>query len=228
MNPSPKPAQRGKARPRAAAGDPVTKTNGRRVASQQRRQAILHAALHIFAENGFAAARLDDVAARAGIAKGTLYLYFADKEALFEELIRSYMSPILDKLEATSAAAAPLPAPLLLQQLFELFRREVLETERKHIIQLLISEGPRFPALAEFYFREIVSRGIRALGGLARQAQASGQLPSNALARYPQLIVAPLLVAVVWDRLFSRFEPLDVDGMLKAHAMLLTGGKTPS
>lgn len=227
MNPSPKPAQRGKARPRAAAGDPATKTNGRRVASQQRRQAILQAALHIFAENGFAAARLDEVAARAGIAKGTLYLYFTDKEALFEELIRNYMSPILDKLEAASAAP-PLPAPQLLQQLFELFRREVLETERKHIIQLLISEGPRFPALAEFYFREIVSRGIGALGGLARQAQASGQLPSDALARYPQLIVAPLLVAVVWDRLFSRFEPLDVDGMLKAHAMLLTGGKTPS
>jgi AcrR family transcriptional regulator len=169
---------------------------------------------------------LEDVAARAGIAKGTLYLYFSNKQALFEELIRSYVSPVLDQVETQVAGTQP--AHVMLQQLFELFRREVLDTERKHIIQLLISEGPRFPAIADFYFREVVLRGMRVLGALARQGQAAGQLPGDALARFPQLIIAPLLVAVLWDKLFGRHQPLDVDGMLKAHVMLLTGGRTPS
>lgn len=194
--------------------------------SDARKRAILQAALHEFSQSGFAAARLEDVAARAGIAKGTLYLYFSNKQALFEELIRSYVSPVLDQVETQVAGTQP--AHVMLQQLFELFRREVLDTERKHIIQLLISEGPRFPAIADFYFREVVSRGMRVLGALARQGQAAGQLPGDALARFPQLIIAPLLVAVLWDKLFGRHQPLDVDGMLKAHVMLLTGGRTPS
>jgi AcrR family transcriptional regulator len=196
------------------------------VPSDARKRAILQAALHEFSQSGFAAARLEDVAARAGIAKGTLYLYFSNKQALFEELIRSYVSPVLDQVETQVAGTQP--AHVMLQQLFELFRREVLDTERKHIIQLLISEGPRFPAIADFYFREVVSRGMRVLGALARQGQAAGQLPGDALARFPQLIIAPLLVAVLWDKLFGRHQPLDVDGMLKAHVMLLTGGRTPS
>lgn len=192
--------------------------------SDERRQAILAAALHVFAERGFAAARLEDVAARAGIAKGTLYLYFSNKEALFEDLIRSYVSPVLDRVEA-AAASAP-PAHLMLQQLFELFRREVLGTERKKILQLLISEGPRFPSIAEFYYREVVSRGMRLLANVAREAGKDGTLPSEMLVRFPQLIVAPLIVAVVWDSLFSRLEPLDVDGMLEAHARLLVSNRS--
>ena len=68
----------------------------RKVEPETRRQAILDAALAVFAERGFEAARLDDVAARAGVAKGTLYLYFRDKEALFEELVRGAVSPIIE------------------------------------------------------------------------------------------------------------------------------------
>ena len=82
----------------------------RRVEPEARRQAILKAALEVFAAHGFEAARLDDVAARAGVAKGTLYLYFRDKEALFEALVRNAVSPIMEQMSKVAAAPDVLAA----------------------------------------------------------------------------------------------------------------------
>lgn len=194
----------------------------RKVHSVARRQAILDAALTVFAERGYEAARLDDVAARAGVAKGTLYLYFKDKEALFEALIRGAVAPVLEPL--SQAAAVPdMPAGSLLETFFTLFEKEVLGTERKLLLRLIIAEGPRFPALAEFYYREVVSRGLGLMRTLAQRAARQGEFPNDAAARYPQLIVAPLLVAVIWDSLFADIDPLDVTGMLRAHRDVLSG-----
>jgi AcrR family transcriptional regulator len=196
--------------------------SNRKVDAAARRQAILDAALTIFAERGFEAARLDDVAAKAGVAKGTLYLYFKDKEALFEALVRGAVSPILG--QATAAAAMPgMKAAAVLELFFALFQKEVLGTNRKLLLRLIISEGPRFPVLAEFYYREVVAQGLKLMRTVARNAVASGEFTSDAAARFPQLIVAPLLMAAIWDSMFSRLDPLDVPGLLQAHRELLTG-----
>src|SRR5258707_13970884 len=130
-------------RPRRAAAGPRTH---RRAA---RRQAILTAALQEFSARGFAAARLDDVALAAGIAKGTIYLYFRDKEALFQDLIRSEMSPVVATLE--TALALDLPVRVVAEQAVALFVREIYSTSRKDVVRLIISEGPRFPQLPDFY-----------------------------------------------------------------------------
>jgi AcrR family transcriptional regulator len=189
---------------------------------EARRQAILDAALTVFAESGFAAARLDDVAARAGVAKGTLYLHFRDKEALFEELVRSAVLPIIDQV--SQAAAAPdVRAEDVLEAIFALFLKEVFGTRRKLLLRLILAEGPRFPAIAEFYYREVVSRGLRLMRGVAERGVRRGEFASDAPARYPQLIVAPLLMAVLWDGLFAKIDPLDVPGLMRAHRELLTG-----
>src|ERR1700719_5000511 len=111
----------------------------------ERRQAILSAALQEFSACGFAAARLDDVAVAAGIAKGTIYLYFRDKEALFQDLIRSEMSPVVATFE--TALAVDLPVRSVAERAVELFVGEFYGTNRKYIIRLIISEGPRFPQL---------------------------------------------------------------------------------
>jgi AcrR family transcriptional regulator len=219
----------GKAVAAAAAGsaqgkpaEPAKRARARKVDADTRRQAILDAALSVFAEHGFEAARLDEMAARAGVAKGTLYLYFQDKEALFEELIRGAAAPIIDTLSKVAANPA-IPPAMVLEAFFGMFEKEVLGTRRKLLLRLIIAEGPRFPAIAEFYYREVVSRGIQLMRGVAERAAASGEFASEAPARFPQLIVAPLLVAVLWDGMFSKINPLDVGGLLRAHRELLCG-----
>jgi AcrR family transcriptional regulator len=195
---------------------------GRRSDPAARREAILDAALAVFAEHGYEAARLDDMAARAGVAKGTLYLYFKDKEALFEALVRGAVSPMLDKVGEFAAAPGMKPGEVL-KFFFAMFQQEVLGTKRKLLLRLILAEGPRFPALAEFYYREVVAKGLQLLRAVAGKGVASGELASDGLARFPQLVVAPLLVALLWDGLFARIDPLDVPGLLRAHHDLLTG-----
>jgi AcrR family transcriptional regulator len=201
---------------------------GRKAEPAARRDAILDAALTVFAERGFEAARLDDVAVRAGVAKGTLYLYFKDKEALFEEVVRSAASPIVERLSVL-AAAPDMPMATMLDALFSLFEKEVLGTRRKLLIRLIIAEGPRFPRIAEFYFRNVVGRIMPMLAQIAKRAAERGELPNDAVARYPQLVAAPLLLTVIWDGLFAHISPLDVAGFLRAHRDVLTaqGRSTP-
>jgi AcrR family transcriptional regulator len=215
-------SRRGKARrPRRA--DAATAPRASRRA--ERRQAILTAALREFSARGFAAARLDDVAEAAGIAKGTIYLYFRDKEALFQDLIRSEMGPVVGTLEF--ALGLDLPARVAAEQAIELFLREIYSTERKDIIRLVISEGPRFPHLAEFYYREVVSRGIAAVRALLARALERGELRNDAIIRFPQLLVAPGIVAIIWSGLFERHDPLDVRALMRAHLDLLFGEGRP-
>jgi AcrR family transcriptional regulator len=207
-------------RPRAQAS--TATSSNRKVDAAARREAILDAALTVFAERGYEAARLEDMAKRAGVAKGTVYLYFKDKQALLEALVRGAVTPMLGQV--AEAAAAPGMKPLdVLDFFFALFQKEVLGTKRKLLLRLIMSEGPRFPALAEFYYREVVSQGLKLMRAVAAQAVANGEFKSDAAQRFPQLIVAPMMMAAIWDGLFSKIDPLDVPGLLQAHRELLTG-----
>ena len=197
------------------------KRGGRAEKTAARREAILAAALDEFAAQGFAATRLDDVARRAGVAKGTIYLHFRDKEALFQDLVRSVLSPLVGMLETIAQTDAPLRS--LAERIVEVFVSEIYGTRRKDVIRLIITEGPRFPKLAEFYYREVLSRVIQAMRGLLRHAFERGELESEAILRFPQLLVAPGLVAIIWSGLFDRFEPLDVRALMQAHLDLLFG-----
>ena len=201
-----------------ARGGPQSPGGARQERSAARREAILSAALDEFSTQGFEAARLDDVAKRAGVAKGTIYLYFRDKETLFQELIRAMLTPLIGTIEALGASDVPLS--ILSDRIAELFVREVYETRRKDVVRLMIAEGRRFPKLAEFYYREVLSRIIAAMRALLARAAARGEVPA-ALAEFPQIVAAPGLVAIIWSGLFERFEPLDVRKMMKTHLALL-------
>jgi AcrR family transcriptional regulator len=217
----------GRALPRATSATSAARRQspgGRKAQSAARREAILAAALDEFSERGFAAARLDDVARRAGVAKGTIYLYFSDKENLFQELVRAMLAPLVGALEAMGSVDMPLPA--LAEHMADLFVREIYETRRKDVIRLMISEGRRFPKLAEFYYREVLGRVIAAMRATLRRAAGRGEAP-EALAQFPQIIMAPGLVAIVWSGLFDRYEPLDVRAMMKAHIEMLFAGGRP-
>jgi AcrR family transcriptional regulator len=199
------------ARPR---GRPAQETS-------QRRQAILDAALEEFAARGFAATRLDDVARRADVAKGTIYLYFRDKESLFKELVRTMLSPLTGAIEA--AAMRELPIRALIELILDTFVTEIYGTRRKDVVRLIIAEGARFPELAEFYYREVIARVLPPVRERLRLAVQRGELAHDALARFPQLLVAPGLMAIIWSGLFERFAPLDVRALMRAHLELLFG-----
>ena len=197
----------------------ATQTTRNAEATKER---ILDAALAEFSAYGIAGARVDRIARTAKCNKNLIYIYFEDKEALFEELIRSAVAPLMDQF--SRIAAAPDLSPLqALDTFFALFEREVLGTDRKLLLRLIIAEGARFPAIAEVYYREVVTRGLRLMRGLAERASAEGVFATEATSRYPQLIVAPLLLAVIWDNLFAKMHPLDVNGLLHAHREVLTG-----
>jgi len=186
-----------------------------------RREAILDAALEEFAARGFALARLDDVARRAGVAKGTIYLYFRDKETLFQELVRTMLTPLTGAIQA--AAVRDLPVRVLVELILNTFVKEIYGTRRKDVVRLVISEGAQFPELAEFYYREVIGRVLPPVRERLRLAAKNGELASDALARFPQLLVAPALMAIIWSALFGRFAPLDVRELMRAHLELLFG-----
>jgi AcrR family transcriptional regulator len=196
----------------------VREREGRTARKGERRDAILAAALDEFSAQGFAAARLDDVARRAGVAKGTIYLYFRDKEALFQELVRSLLTPVVGSVEALRDANIPIR--MLADRLVDLFVDEIFGTRRRDVIRLMITEGRRFPKLAEFYHREVLSRIMTAMRTLLARAAERGEVPDT-LVQFPQLLAAPGIVAVVWTGLFDKYEPLDVRAMMKAHVELI-------
>lgn len=208
---------------RAPGGGKAPPENSARGTDQGgRRAAILKAGLAVFAEHGFEAARLDAVAARAGVAKGTLYLYFRDKQALFEEIVRDAASPLIARFEAM-AKIPDVPVLPLLETLFGIFVSQVLGTERKLVLRLVISEGPRFPGIAKFYYDEVAQRGLEIIRSLLERGVARGEIKEKGLVDHPQLVIAPLLMAVLWDGLFQQHHAMDFNALARTHVALLSG-----
>ena len=208
----------------ARAGQGAVRQDAGALRRAKRRAAILAAALEEFAARGFAATRLDDVARRAGVAKGTIFLYFRDKESLFQELVRAMLSPLAGTIEA--AALRDLPIRAVAEMIVDLFVNEIYGTRRKDVIRLIIAEGPRFPKLAEFYYREVIARVLPVIRARLALAVERGERPPDALARLPQVLVAPALVAIIWTGLFGRFAPLDIRDLMRAHLDLLFGARS--
>ena len=206
------------------AGRAAGRRGTRAARRDERRAAILAAALEEFAARGFAATRLDDVARRAGVAKGTIYLHFRDKESLFQELVRAMLSPLVGTMEA--AALRDLPIRAVVEMIVDLFVNEIYGTRRKDVIRLIVAEGSRFPKLAEVYYREVIARVLPVMRARLTLAVERGELPHDALARFPQLLVAPALVAIIWNALFGRLAPLDVRGLMRAHLDVLFGARS--
>lgn len=193
----------------------------RAAAAEERRQAILDAALTEFAEHGFAGARLDDVARRAGVAKGTIYLLAKDKQDLLQQVVLRSLAPLLERL-----TPPPRPAPASIDEfraLMEFFRAEVMQTNRRLVAQIILREGGRFPEIAAFWHREVVTKILAYVADAVLRAERDGLLRSSAYARFPQLVMAPMLFALVWDTQFAKFAPLDISGLLGAHFEALFG-----
>lgn len=186
---------------------------------EARPQEIVAAAMDVFAERGFAAARLEEVAARAGVSKGTLYLYFPSKDELFKAVIRAAILPNLQQAEALVAAAGG-PCLPVLERLLRMVARLIATTRMAVIPRLVIAEAGNFPELAAFYHREVIRRGFGVLAALLRRGIDSGEFRPVEVDPTVRLIVAPLLMSAVWRTSFDGVDgepPLDVAALMEIH-----------
>ena len=189
---------------------------------------LLDAALAVFAEKGFAAARMEDIAAGAGAAKGTLYLYFPSKEAVFEALVRTLIVPNLDLAEAAAASHRGPIAPLL-RRAAPLLAAIIRDGRLVVLPRLLIGELHRFPELARFYKATVVDRALGLIARLHRQGVETGEFRRQDSEAVARLVVAPMLMLAVWRAVFAphEAEPLDPARVLDAHVETLLRGLAP-
>src|SRR5882757_3515546 len=186
---------------------------------------ILDAALGCFADKGFAATRMDDIAARAGITKGTIYLYFESKEAVFKALARQSIGAQLDDVRARVEASDGASADLL-RLVIATMGHFARTSDRVILPKVLLAEAGNFPELAEFWRREIIDRGIGLFETIIRRGVARGEFRDVPPQHAARLCVAPILVLVLWRTIFSQFddEPYDYEGLVQTHLDTLLRG----
>ncbi len=194
---------------------------------------IVAAALEVFAEKGFAAARLDDIAARAGVSKGALYLYFETKQDLFEAVVRDAVLPDLDAVG--QAAANP---DLTLRQLAPILAArvaQVLTTSRvPAVAKMVIAESRNFPDLARVWHDQVVSRALGVLTGVITAAQARGEVRPGDPRYHALSLAGPMLMGVLWREVLEPVgaEPIDLAALAGQHVeaalfgLLTEGGRS--
>jgi len=190
-----------------------------------RPEEIISAALEVFADRGFAATTLEDIARKAGVTKGTIYLYFENKEALFKALIRGTIVPVIAKGEAIAQAFTG-SARDLFERLVREYWRLVGETSLSSIPRLMIAEAGNFPQLARFYYQEVITRGHRLMAGVLERGIKAGEFKKVDLAVATKLAMAPLMHAVVARKAFAHCMPegFDVVRYLDTHIELFLHG----
>lgn len=192
-------------------------------AKDQRRKALLTAALDEFYERGFTAARMDDIARRAGLSKGSVYLYFDSKDALFTELVKEYALPNVERLEAMAGQADS--AAGAIQMLMGFAPVLVRETVVPKIMKVLIADAPAFPETVTAYRKNVIERGLGLITGVLRKASDSGEFKIANPELTARLVVAPMIFSAIWKIAFEHDADarLDIKALFALHEkMLLT------
>ncbi|MCX7367261.1 MAG: TetR/AcrR family transcriptional regulator [Alphaproteobacteria bacterium] len=199
-----------------------------RRAPTERPGEIIDAALALFVEKGFAATRLDDVAERAGLSKAAIYLYFADKTALFQGVIQQAVGRNLGMVEAMLAQHRG-PVAVLIPGILEFMAGRIEDTPMAAVAKVVISESRAFPDIGRFYLKEVIGRGFPLLTGLIERGIAQGEFRKVDAAMTVRSLVGPMLLGGIWKTVFEPIggEPLDVRALARHHADLMMHALTP-
>jgi len=190
----------------------------------QRQEEILAAAFEEFAAKGYAEARLDDVAERAGIAKGTIYLYFKNKKMLFRAVLRGLVHQVFEELDLFIQAFPGSAEDLIRSVLSRQYTEGVKNPKVRSMFRLLIAESHKFPQLSDVYLREVIAPGVTAMRLLVEKGVASGEFRKTNIVEFPQVLVGPAVLAVVWTLILGEQQRLDLDAYMEAHLELLLYG----
>lgn len=180
---------------------------------------IVEAGLAEFGARGFAAARMEDVARRAGVAKGTVFLYFPTKEALFEA-VATRVTPLQEGLLAQLENHPGTSLDLLRALLTRLYGA-MTSPEVTALMRVLVAEGHRFPAILESWHRVSIQRGQAVLESIVARGVAAGELRPGALTELPMVLVGPAVMAALWRMTFDTLQPLPVARFRDAHLDLV-------
>jgi AcrR family transcriptional regulator len=188
---------------------------------------ILDAAVAVFAEKGFAAARMEDIARKAGVTKGTIYLYFEGKEDVFKRLVRDSIGRTI-ATNAANARAFEGSSSDLIRLVLGGIAEFLLNTDRIVLPKIILAESGNFPELAKFYREEVVDRGLGLLTGIVEHGIARGEFRKYPPDHIARLCMAPILFVVMWRTGFERFDavPFDFKSFLQTHVDLLVAGLT--
>jgi AcrR family transcriptional regulator len=179
---------------------------------------LLDAALAEFFEKGFESARLEDIATRAGVSKGTIYLYFNSKEDIFQALVKGIPQPNIERLEEV-AEDTSVPADILLRRFLTLIGSFIRDERMKKFPRLFIGEAGRFPHLADIYRNEVISRAAGILSSVIERGIREGRFHAMQPLHAAYAAVAPLLFVAIWQTTFERPAdgPFDAEGFVSQH-----------
>jgi len=200
------------------------RTETRRRRKAERPQEILEAAFVEFSRNGYAMTTLDRVAERAGVTKGTIYVYFENKEHLFISMVREVTKAALDTVHEMLETHEGTTADLLRAQFSFIYQHIVEDRRRREVLRMLIAEAPRFPELADRYHQEILRPCLDMLRQAIQRGMDRGEFRNSAIIDLPQIVIAPIALVDLWMMMFDDRQPLDMKAYFNAHLDLVLNG----
>jgi AcrR family transcriptional regulator len=200
------------------------RTDTRRRRKAERPQEILEAAFVEFSRNGYAMTTLDRVAEHAGVTKGTIYVYFENKEHLFISMVREVTKAALDTVHEMLETHEGSTADLLRAQFSFIYQHIVEDRRRREVLRMLIAEAPRFPELADRYHQEILRPCLDMLRQAIRRGMDRGEFRNSAIVDLPQIVIAPIALVDLWMMMFDDRQPLDMKAYFNAHLDLVLNG----
>ena len=200
------------------------RTETRRRRKAERPHEILEAAFTEFSRNGYAMTTLDQIAERAGVTKGTIYVYFENKEHLFISMVRELMKATLDTVQDMFERHDGSTAELLRAQFSFIYEHIVADRRRREVVRMLIAEASRFPALADRYHEEIHRPCVELLQQAIQRGMDRGEFRKSAIVDLPQIVIAPIALVDLWMMMFDDRQPLDMKAYFNAHLDLVLNG----
>jgi AcrR family transcriptional regulator len=200
------------------------RTDTRRRRKAERPQEILEAAFVEFSRTGYAMTTLDQIAEGAGVTKGTIYVYFENKEHLFISMVREVTKAALDTVHEMLETHEGTTADLLRAQFSFIYQHIVEDRRRREVLRMLIAEAPRFPELADRYHQEILRPCLDMLRQAIRRGMDRGEFRKSAIVDLPQIVIAPIALVDLWMMMFDTRQPLDLKAYFNAHLDLVLNG----
>src|SRR5580692_6679069 len=199
-------------------------TEPRRRRKAERPQEIIEAAFAEFSRNGYATTTLDQIAERAGVTKGTIYVYFESKEHLFISMVREFTKPTMETVQDMFKTHDGSTADLLRDQFSFIYEHLVEDRRRREVVRMLIAEAPRFPELADRDHAEILRPCLDMLRQAIQRGVDRGEIRNSAIVEQPQVVIGPIALVDVWMMLFDYRQPLDLKAYFNAHLDMVLNG----